>query len=54
MSLGGSEGGDGLLIGPFMDWWDRRTAKRDAKRVRKLEAKSSKQRARRTTGRQQS
>lgn len=38
---GGSEGGDGLLIGPFMEWWDKRTAKRDAKRARRLEAKAA-------------
>jgi hypothetical protein len=24
-----------------MDWWDKRTAKRDAKRTRKLEAKAA-------------
>lgn len=39
---GGGDGGDGLLIGPFMQWWDKRTAKRDAKRTAKLEAKAAK------------
>ena len=39
MSLGGgSQGGDGLLIGPFMEWWDKRVAKRDAKRSARAEA----------------
>ena len=40
MALGGGDGSDGLLIGPFMEWWDKRTAKRDAKRSAKLEAKA--------------
>jgi hypothetical protein len=42
MALGGGDGSDGLLIGPFLEWWDKRTAKRDAKRVAKAEAKATK------------
>ena len=42
MALGGSDGGDGLLIGPFLDWWDKRTAKRDAKRTARAERKARK------------
>ncbi len=41
MSIGG--GGptdDAFLIGPFMEWWDKRSAKRDVKRTAKLEAKA--------------
>ncbi len=35
---GGGQGGDGLLIGPFMEWWDKHVAKRDAKRAARDEA----------------
>ncbi len=45
MTHGGSEGGDALLIGPFLDWWERRSAKRDAKRSAKAEAKAMRQAA---------
>ena len=41
MSVGG--GGptdDAFLIGPFMEWWDKRSAKRDAKRTAKAEARA--------------
>jgi hypothetical protein len=43
VALGGGDGSDGLLIGPFMEWWDKRTAKRDAKRAARAEAKAAKQ-----------
>ena len=42
MSVGG--GGptdDAFLIGPFMEWWDKRSAKRDAKRTAKAESKAA-------------
>jgi hypothetical protein len=42
MSIGG--GGptdDAFLIGPFMEWWDKRSAKRDAKRTAKIEARAA-------------
>jgi len=43
MAFGGGGASDnGFLIGPFLDWWDKRTAKRDAKRTEKLEAKTAK------------
>lgn len=38
---GGGEGGDGLLIGPFLQWWDRHVAKRDARRTARLEKRAS-------------
>lgn len=38
---GGGIGEDAFLIGPFLQWWDKRTAKRDAKRTAKLEAKAA-------------
>lgn len=42
MSIGGGGGGeDAFLIGPIMEWWDKHTAKRDAKRAAKLEAKAA-------------
>jgi hypothetical protein len=41
MSIGGGPQDESFLIGPFLDWWDRRTAKRDAKRTAKLEAKAT-------------
>jgi hypothetical protein len=42
MAFGGGGGpDDSFLIGPFMEWWDKRTAKRDAKRTAKLEAKAA-------------
>lgn len=44
MTLGGGEGGDGLLIGPFLQWWDKHVAKRDAERTAKLEAKADQSR----------
>lgn len=38
MSLGGGGASDdAFLIGPFLNWWDKRSAKRDAK----LEAKAA-------------
>jgi hypothetical protein len=41
MAFGGGGGpDDSFLIGPFMEWWDKRTAKRDARRSAKLEAKA--------------
>jgi hypothetical protein len=43
VALGGGDGSDGLLIGPFMEWWDKRTAKRDAKRAARAEATAAKQ-----------
>jgi len=42
MAFGGGGPDDSFLIGPFMEWWDKRTAKRDAKRSAKLEAKTAK------------
>jgi hypothetical protein len=43
MAFGGGGGpDDSFLIGPFMEWWDKRTARRDAKRTAKLEAKAAK------------
>ena len=43
MTVGGGGASDNaFLIGPFLDWWDKRTAKRDAKRTEKLEAKAAK------------
>ena len=39
MAFGGGHD-DSFLIGAFMEWWDKRTAKRDAKRTAKLEAKA--------------
>ena len=41
MAFGGGHD-DSFLIGAFMEWWDKRTAKRDAKRTAKLEAKAAK------------
>lgn len=41
MSFGGSGGDDAFLIGPFMDWWDKHTAKRDARRTKRAEAKAA-------------
>ena len=41
MSMGGGDQGDSLLIGVFLQWWDKRTAKRDAKRTAKLEAQAA-------------
>jgi hypothetical protein len=42
MAFGGGGGAeDTFLIGPFLQWWDKRTAKRDAKRTAKLEAKAA-------------
>jgi len=41
MAFGGGHD-DSFLIGPFMDWWDKHTAKRDAKRTAKQEAKATK------------
>jgi hypothetical protein len=37
---GGGDGGDALLIGPILDWWERHTAKRDARRAAKAEARN--------------
>ncbi len=46
MSFGGGGGAeDTFLIGPFLQWWDKRSAKRDAKRTAKLEAKVARRRA---------
>lgn len=41
MAIGGGGPDDSFLIGPFMEWWDKRSAKRDAKRTAKLEAKAA-------------
>jgi hypothetical protein len=49
MALGGSDGGDGLLIGPILEWWDRHTAKRDARRTARAEARQKRREARATT-----
>jgi hypothetical protein len=35
---GGGANDNAFLIGPFMDWWARRVARRDAKRTAKQEA----------------
>jgi len=45
MTLGGADGGDGLLIGPILDWWDKHTTRRDAKRAARQAAKAKKQAA---------
>lgn len=46
MSWGGGGSSDNaFLIGPFLQWWDKRTAKRDAKRTARLEAKAAKRNA---------
>lgn len=42
MAIGGGGADDTFLIGPFLQWWDKRSAKRDAKRTAKLEAKAAK------------
>ena len=40
MSIGGgSSNDDAFLIGPILEWWDKRTAKRDAKKAAKAEAR---------------
>ena len=36
---GGSSSDDAFLIGPILEWWDKRTAKRDAKKAAKAEAR---------------
>ena len=38
---GGGPQDESFLIGPFLEWWDKRSAKRDAKRTAKLEAKAA-------------
>ena len=40
---GGGDGGDALLIGPILEWWDKHTSNRDAKRAARAEAKLKKQ-----------
>jgi hypothetical protein len=40
---GGGSSDDAFLIGPFLDWWEKRNAKRDAKRTAKAEAKAARQ-----------
>jgi hypothetical protein len=40
MTLGGGPD-DSFLIGPFLDWWEKRNTKRDAKRSAKAEAKAA-------------
>ena len=40
---GGGDGGDALLIGWMLDWWDKHTTKRDARRAARAEAKLKKQ-----------
>ncbi|HEX5017910.1 MAG TPA: hypothetical protein VFX15_10045 [Actinomycetes bacterium] len=39
MSVGGGSSDDAFLIGPILEWWDKRTAKRDAKKAAKAEAR---------------
>ena len=39
---GGGNSDDAFLIGPFLEWWEKRSAKRDAKRAAKAEAKAAK------------
>ena len=36
--IGGSSE-DAFLIGPILDWWDKHSTRRDAKRTAKVEAK---------------
>ena len=45
MTLGGADGGDGLLIGPILDGWDKHMTRRDAKRAARQAAKAKKQSA---------
>ena len=40
MALGGGPTDDAFLIGPFLEWWEKRSAKRDAKRTAKAEARA--------------
>jgi len=42
---GGGSSDDAFLIGPFLDWWEKRNAKRDAKRTAKAEAKAARRAA---------
>jgi hypothetical protein len=49
VTLGGGEGGDGLLIGPFLQWWDKHVAKRDARRTARLEKRASRRGSRSKT-----
>jgi hypothetical protein len=39
--LGGGPNDDALLIGPFLDWWEKRTEKRDSKRITKAKARAA-------------
>jgi hypothetical protein len=50
MTLGGSDGGDGLLIGPFLQWWDKHTAKREARRTERAERKARTSKAQTISG----
>jgi len=50
MSFGGGPTDDAFLIGPFMEWWEKRSAKRDAKRTAKKEAKMAREAQRRASG----
>ncbi len=45
MTLGGGGQDDSFLIGPFLDWWEKRNTKRDAKRTARAEAKAARQAA---------
>jgi len=38
---GGGSSDNAFLIGPFLEWWDKFTAKRDAKRTTRREAKAA-------------
>ncbi len=38
---GGGANDNAFLIGPFMDWWAARVARRDAKRTAKREAQDA-------------
>jgi NAD(P)H-hydrate repair Nnr-like enzyme with NAD(P)H-hydrate epimerase domain len=37
---GGGDGGDGLLVGPMLEWWDKHVARRDARRSARRARKS--------------
>lgn len=38
---GGGSSDDAFLVGPFLEWWDKHTAKRDARRTKRAEAKAA-------------
>lgn len=42
MTVGGGGSSDNaFLIGPFLEWWDKFSAKRDTKRTARLEARAA-------------